>query len=53
MKGPAASVNAVSLSDVDFGPLLAAFGSVLRFLVTLSLPNMRPVGSARQVAVRK
>ena len=52
MKGPTASVSAVSLSDVDFGPLLAAFEGVLRILVTLSLPNVRPVGSARQVAVR-
>src|SRR5829696_2286526 len=34
-----ASLSVVSLRDVDFGPLLAAFGRVLRIFVTVSLPK--------------
>jgi len=46
-------LSVVSLGDVDLGPLLAAFGGVLSIFVTLSLPHMRPAGSARQVVLRK
>src|SRR5215213_2567833 len=46
---PTSSLSVVSLSDVDFGPLLAAFGGVSSIFVTLSPPDMRPAGSARQV----
>jgi len=41
------------LSDIGFGPFLAAFGGALSIFVTLSLPNVRSAGSARRVAVRK
>ena len=36
---PTASLSVISLRDVDFGPLLAAFGGVLSIFVTLSLPE--------------
>ena len=50
---PPASLSIVWLSEVDLGPLLAAFGVVLSIIAPLSLPDMRPLGSARQVVVRK
>ena len=36
---PTASLGVVSLRDVDFGPLLAAFGGVLSMFVTHSPPK--------------
>jgi hypothetical protein len=50
---PTASLSVVSLGDVDFGPLLAAFEDVMSIFVTLSLPNTRPANSARRVVLHK
>jgi hypothetical protein len=50
---PTASLNTVSLSDLDFGSLLGAFGGTLRIFVTLSLLDMRPAGSDQQVIPHK